>query len=139
MSDHLIGEKDSGDLAMQSGSASVRRAMRRQGKQEALEDVSIGPVSSGLACTWLWEPSLPDPSTIAGTQDPPYLFACHLACHYWRSLLAYQALVAALDDSDQRIRVIAEMLLHRSSPRPQRKGCGLYSSEEACHGTVSFD
>jgi len=126
MSEHLIGEKDSGDLAMQSGSASVRRAMRRQGKQEALEDVSIGPVSSGLACTWLSEPSLPDPSTIAGTQDPPYLFARHLACHYWRKLLAYQALVAAFDDSVHRVRVIAEMMLHRYSPRRRRESRGVF-------------
>ena len=121
MSEHLIGEKDSGDLAMQSGSASVRRAMRRQGKQEALEDVNIGPVSGGLACTWLSEPSLPDPSTFAGTQDPPYL-----VCHYWRKLLAYQALVAAFDDSVHRIRVIAEMMLHRYSLRRRRESRGVF-------------
>jgi hypothetical protein len=82
-------------------------------------------VSTGLA--WLSEPSLSEASTIAGTQDPLYLFACHLEWRHWRKLAAYQALVAALDDSDQRIRVIAEMLLHRSSPRPQRKGRGVYS------------
>jgi hypothetical protein len=86
----------------------------------------MGPVSSGLACTWLSERSLPDPSTIAGTQDPLYLFARHLEWHHRRNLGAYQALVAALDDSEKRIRKIAEMLLHCSSPRPQWKSRGVY-------------
>jgi len=96
--------------------------MRTDGKQEAHENVSMGAVGSGLAYTWLSEAS-----TIAGTQDPLYLFACHLEWHHWRNLAAYQALVAALDDSEKRIREIAEMLLHRISPRPQRKGRGAYS------------
>ena len=86
----------------------------------------MGPVSSGLACTWLSERSLPAPSTIAGTQDPLYLFACYLEWHHRRNLGAYQALIAALDDSEERIRKIAEMLLHRSSPRPQSKSRGFY-------------
>ena len=87
----------------------------------------MGAVSSALACTWLSEPSSSEPSTIARTQDALYLFACHLEWHHRRSLGAYQALVAALDDSDQRIRVIGEILLHRRSPRPQRKNRGVYS------------
>jgi hypothetical protein len=86
----------------------------------------MGAVNGGLAST-LSEHSLLEPSTIAGTQDPLYLFACHLEWHQWRKLGAYQALVAALDDSDQRIRVIAEMLLHRSSPRPQRESRSVLS------------
>jgi hypothetical protein len=93
--------------------------MRTQGKQKATrKDRSLGGVGSGLATTGLSERSLSEPSTIAGNHDPLYLFACHLEWHDWRNLGGYQALVAALDDSDRRIRVIAEMLLHRSSPRP---------------------
>ena len=63
---------------------------------------------------------------MAGTQDPPYLFARHLACHYWRKLFAYQALVAAFDDSVHRVRVIAEMMLHRYSPRRRRESRGVF-------------
>jgi hypothetical protein len=87
----------------------------------------MGAVSSGLAYTWLSEQSLSEASTIAGTQDPLYLFACHLEWHLWRNPAAYQALVAALDDSEKRIRQIAERLLHCSSPRPHRKARGVYS------------
>jgi hypothetical protein len=81
----------------------------------------MGVVSSSLACTWSSEPS-----TIAGTQDPLYLFACHLEWNHWRNLGAYQALVAALDDSENRIREIAELLLHRISPRPQSESRGVF-------------
>jgi len=84
-------------------------------------------VGSGLASTGLSERSLSEPSAMTGNHDPLYLFACHLEWHSWRNLGAYQALVAALDDSDQRIRVIGEILLHRRSPRPQRKSRGVYS------------
>jgi hypothetical protein len=101
--------------------------MRTQEKQKARENVSMGAVSSGLAYTWLSEQSLPEASTLARTQDPLYLFACHLEWHHGRSFAAYEALVAALDDSEKRIREIAEMLLHRISPRPHRKGRGVYS------------
>jgi hypothetical protein len=100
--------------------------MRTQGKQEARENVSMGAVSSGLAYPWS-EQSLPEASIVARTQDPLYLFACHLEWHHWRNFAAYEALVAALDDSEKRIREIAEMLLHRISPRPQRKARGVYS------------
>ena len=85
----------------------------------------MGAVGGGWAHT-LSERSLLEPSTIAGIQDPLYLFACHLEWHHWRKLGAYQVLVAALDDSDQRIREIAEMLLHRRSPRPPRESRGVY-------------
>jgi len=47
----------------------------------------------------------------------------------WRhrqNLNAYQELVAALDDSDTKVRAIAESLLHRCSPRPQLE------SQEVC-------
>jgi hypothetical protein len=46
--------------------------------------------------------------------------------HHQRNLRAYQALVAGLDASDKRIRAIAETMLHRCSPRPQRDGRGVY-------------
>jgi hypothetical protein len=102
--------------------------MRTQGKQKATrKDRSLGGVGGSLGATGLSERSLSKRFAMAGNHDPLYLFACHLEWHHWRNLGGYQALVAALDDSNQRIGVIAEMLLHRSSPRPQRKGCGLYS------------
>ena len=48
------------------------------------------------------------------------LFACHLEWCTKRNLTAYQKLLAALDDHDGDIRRLAESLLHRSSPRPER-------------------
>ena len=95
--------------------------MRIQGKQKATRmDESLDEVSSDFARTGSSERSLSKRSTIAGNHDPLYLFACHLEWHHQRELAAYQALVAALDNSDKRIRAVAEMLLRRSSPRPRR-------------------
>ncbi len=54
-------------------------------------------------------------------RDPLYLFACHLEWHQERNLKAYQELVAALDDTNPEIRAVAEGLLNRRSPRPDRK------------------
>jgi hypothetical protein len=62
-----------------------------------------------VSCDWartLSERSLLEPSTIAGIHDPLYLFACQLDWQHRRNLAAYQALVSALDDSDQRIRAM---------------------------------
>jgi hypothetical protein len=56
------------------------------------------------------------------TRDPLYLFACYLEWRDKHNVEAYQDLVAALDDTDKRIRAVAETLLHRPSPRPQRGG-----------------
>ena len=53
-------------------------------------------------------------------RDALYLFACHLEWLTKRNLAAYQELLAALDDHDGDIRRLAESLLHRSSPRPER-------------------
>ena len=90
--------------------------MRRQRKQDvSSEDESLGAVASGSAGTGLSERS-----TAAGSHAALYLFACHLEWHRRQNLGAYQELVVALDDSDKKIREIAEELLHRSSPRPQR-------------------
>jgi hypothetical protein len=52
---------------------------------------------------------------------PLYLFACHLEWRDMRKLEAYKELLAALDDHDEDIRRLAELLLHRSSPRPRAK------------------
>ena len=52
--------------------------------------------------------------------DALYLFVCHLEWHIRGDLAAYQELLAALDHRDDDIRSVAESLLHRSSPRPQR-------------------
>jgi hypothetical protein len=84
-------------------------------------------VGSGLGATGLSEQLLSKRSATTGNHDPLYLFACHLESHHRRNLGGHQALVAALGDSDQNIRVIAEMLLQRGSPRPQRRGCGVDS------------
>ncbi len=54
-------------------------------------------------------------------RDPLYLFACHLEWRDRRNLEAYKELIAALDDHDRDIRYVAELLLHRSSPRPYHK------------------
>ncbi len=54
-------------------------------------------------------------------RDPLHLFACHLEWRERRNLDAYKELIAALDDDDSDIRHLAELLLHRSSPRPQFK------------------
>ena len=50
-------------------------------------------------------------------RDSLYLFGCHLLWHHEGNVKAYQELVAALDDPDPDIRVVAESLLYRSSPR----------------------
>ncbi|MFY9912516.1 MAG: hypothetical protein WCF22_15700 [Candidatus Sulfotelmatobacter sp.] len=54
----------------------------------------------------------------AGQRNALYLFVCHLEWHDRRNVSAYQELLAALDDPDASIRVVAEVLLRRSSPRP---------------------
>jgi hypothetical protein len=53
-------------------------------------------------------------------RDALYLFACHLEWHTQRNLAAYHELIAALDDQDGDTRRLAESLLQRSSPRPER-------------------
>ena len=63
---------------------------------------------------------LTDMSEKIGHRDALYLFACHLEWHIGRKLGAYQELLAALDDHDGDIRLLAEALLHRCSPRPER-------------------
>lgn len=55
-----------------------------------------------------------------GYRDALYLFACHLEWHVKRNLAGYHELLAALDDNEGDIRGLAESLLHRSSPRPER-------------------
>jgi hypothetical protein len=57
---------------------------------------------------------------IARTHDPLYLFACYLEWRDKHNVEAYQDLVAVLDDTEKRIRAVAETLLNRSSPCPQR-------------------
>jgi hypothetical protein len=94
--------------------------MRTEGKQDVeREEGNLNAVASGLAPTGLREHS-----TAVGHRDPLYLFVCHVEWRHRRSLGAHQELVAALDDSDQAIRALAEMMLHRSSPRPhgERRG-----------------
>jgi len=58
-------------------------------------------------------------------RDALYLFACHLEWHTKGNVAAYQELLAALDDHDDDIRCVAESLLHRGSPRPERTATGI--------------
>jgi hypothetical protein len=58
-----------------------------------------------------------------GHRDALYLFACHLEGRTERKLAAYHA----LDDQDGDIRCLAEVLLHRSSPRPERTATSIES------------
>jgi hypothetical protein len=62
-----------------------------------------------------------------GHRDASYLSACHLEWRTKRNLPAYQELLAALDDHDRDIRRLAESLLQRSSPRPERTATGIGS------------
>lgn len=104
--------------------------MRTEGKQDvARAEGSLNAVSSGLVRTGSSEPGLPqnglpEYSPVVGHRDPLYLFVCHVEWSHRQSLGAHQELVAALDDSDQAIRAIAEVMLHRYSPRPHREGRG---------------
>jgi hypothetical protein len=50
-------------------------------------------------------------------RDPLYLFACHLEWHTEGSLLAFQELLAALDDPNEDVRLVAESLLEWPSSR----------------------
>lgn len=58
-------------------------------------------------------------------RDALYLFACHLEWHSTRNLAAYQELLAALDDHNRDIRILAEVLLHRTSPWPAESKTGI--------------
>lgn len=55
-----------------------------------------------------------------GRRDALYLFACHLEWLTKRNLAAYKELLAALGDHDRDIQSLADVLLHRTSPRPVR-------------------
>ena len=68
-----------------------------------------------------------DMSEKIGHRDALYLFACHLEWRTKLNLAAYQELLAALDDQDGDIRCLAEFLLHRSSPRPERTATSIES------------
>jgi len=101
--------------------------MQTQGKQAVTRKVGgLGGISDRLARAGLSELSLTRRSSTTGNQDPLFLFACYVEWHRQRNLRAYEALVAGLDDSDKGIRAIAEMMLHRGSPRPPREGRGAY-------------
>ncbi len=64
------------------------------------------------------------PGSVTCGRDPIYLFACHLEWRDRENLRAYKELVSALDDPDENIRLLAETLLHRSSPHPKGKVTG---------------
>lgn len=48
-------------------------------------------------------------------------FLCHLEWHKKRNVAEYQELLAALDDGDCNTRLVTEVSLRRSSPRPEAK------------------
>jgi len=97
----------------------IQETQNVTGKDRTLDGINDGLTPEGLS-----EPSLSKSKrpTATENQDPLFLFTCQVEWHYQRNLRAYQALVAGLDDSDKRIRAIAETMLHRSSPRPQKEG-----------------
>ena len=49
-----------------------------------------------------------------GHGDLLYLFLCHLEWRRTGNVAAYQELLAALDDSDANLRLVAEVLLQDS-------------------------
>jgi|ERR1700678_372836 hypothetical protein len=103
--------------------------MQIHGNQDVTrKEGTWGEIGDGLTHADLLEPSSFESkrSTTGGNPDPLFLFACHVEWHQRRNLRAYQALLAGLDASDKRIREIVETMLHRSSPRPQREGRGVY-------------
>jgi hypothetical protein len=105
------------------------RAMKIQERQNVTrKNGSLDGLRDGSTRVDLLEPSLSKSkrSTATGDQDPLFLFACHVEWDHQRNPRAYQALVAALDNSDNRIREIVELLLHRILPRPQRESPGVY-------------
>ena len=53
-------------------------------------------------------------------KSKPNLLACYSEWRTKRNLAAYQRLLAALDDHNDDVRRLAECLLHRRSPRPER-------------------
>ena len=54
-------------------------------------------------------------------RDPLYLFACLLAWRFEGNLGAFQEVLAGLDDAHPCVRMLAESMLHRPSPRPAPK------------------
>jgi hypothetical protein len=74
--------------------------------------------SRPVACDLMAETQQVAVSNIAASRDPLYLFACHLEWRDRANLAAYQELMAALDDTDESVRSVAEALIHRLSPRP---------------------
>ena len=55
-------------------------------------------------------------------RDVVYLVACYLHWCRRHDLFAYSQLVAALDDEDEDVRLVAGVLVQRSSPRPPLDG-----------------
>ena len=56
-------------------------------------------------------------------RDPLYLFACHLEWQNERNLRAFEELLAALDDPNEDVRIVAESLLsghHHVGDMPAR-------------------
>jgi hypothetical protein len=103
-----------------AANASGQRVMRTEGKQDVdREEESLNAAASGLGRT-----GFPDHPNTVGHRDLLYLFACHVEWSHRQSLGAHQELVAALDDSDQAIRAMAEIMLHRYSPRPRKERRG---------------
>jgi hypothetical protein len=64
-----------------------------------------------------WQPQRRRTCQISG-RDAEYVFACHAAWKMDGNIKAYIELVAALDDINYEIRVLAEVLIKRKSPWP---------------------
>jgi hypothetical protein len=53
----------------------------------------------------------------ASGRDPLYLFTCHLEWRNHKNVRAFEELLAALDDPNEEVVLVAESLLGRRSPR----------------------
>lgn len=111
---YLLSSKKSQLKGVTGGILRHRRVEATEGRQG----------QNGAASGDIQEAHTLEKGTTAQRRNASYLFACHLAWRDRRDVEAYQKLVAALDDCNREIRAVAEMLLHRSSPRPPLKIVG---------------
>lgn len=73
-----------------------------------LEDLREMALEFESACTQRASRGL----DVAGERDALSLFSCYVE---WKKLAAYQELIAAVNDQDEDVRIVAEALLRRDS------------------------
>ena len=75
------------------------------------------PAQKSLLVESVPSTGLADKSENKEHRDALYVFACHFEWCSKRSLVAYQEVLAAIDDHDCDIRILAQELLFRSTLR----------------------